>query len=72
MQHKGNICERCGFVPEDRIQLDLVFKDGNKKNKERSNLLTMCANCSRFYNKQIRSGKKSIFDTTVDGETRIA
>lgn len=72
LQHKGNICEQCGFVPEDRVQLDLVFKDGNKKNKDVSNLMTMCANCSRIHNKQIRTGRKSILDTTVDGDTIVA
>lgn len=72
LQHKGNICEECNFVPEDRIQLDLVYKDGNKKNKKKDNLLTVCANCSRLHNKKIRTGKKSILNATVDGDTRIA
>jgi len=70
--HKTSTCERCGFVPEDRVQLDLVFKDGNKKNTEKTNLLTMCANCSRIHNKRIRTNKKSILGATVDGDTRIA
>ncbi len=64
-------CEDCGFVPEDRIQLDLVYKDGNKKNKKINNLLTLCANCARLYNKRTRTGKKSIMNVTVDGDTRI-
>ena len=72
LQHKGNDCEECGFVPEDRIQLDLVYRDGNKKNKKKSNLLTLCANCARLHNKKIRTGKKSILNVTVDGDTRIA
>lgn len=72
LQHKGNTCERCGFVPEDRVQLDLVFKDGDKKNKAASNLMTVCANCSRLCNKQVRTGNKSILNATVDGDTRIA
>lgn len=72
LQHKGNMCEECNFVPEDRIQLDLVYRDGNKKNKKTSNLLTLCANCARLYNKKIRTGKKSILNVTVDGDTRIA
>lgn len=72
LQHKGNTCELCKFVPEDRIQLDIVYRDGNKKNKKKSNLLTLCANCARLYNKKIRTGKKSILNVTVDGDTRIA
>lgn len=71
LQHKKTTCEKCGFVPEDKCQLDLVFKDGNKKNKSKKNLLTLCANCSRLYNKKIRTGKKSILNATVDGDTRI-
>ena len=47
-------------------------KDGNKKNKKKSNLLTLCANCARLHNKKIRTGKKSILNVTVDGDTRIA
>ena len=72
LQNKGNECEECGFIPEDRIQLDLVYKDGNKKNKKKNNLLTLCANCARLYNKKLRTGKKSILNATVDGDTRIA
>lgn len=72
LQHKKNTCEECGFVPEDRIQLDLVYKDGNKKNKKKNNLLTLCANCARLHNKKLRTGKKSILNVTVDGDTRIA
>lgn len=72
LQHKGNTCEKCDFVPEDRIQLDLVYKDGNKKNKKKDNLLTLCANCSRLHNKKIRTGKTSILNATVDGDIRIS
>jgi hypothetical protein len=72
LQHKGNSCEECSFVPEDRVQLDLVYKDGNKKNKKKINLLTLCANCARLYNKKLRTGKKSILNATVDGDTRIS
>ena len=35
LQHKVNECEECSFVPEDRIQLDLVYVDGNKNNKKK-------------------------------------
>jgi hypothetical protein len=72
LQHKVNECEECNFVPEDRIQLDLVYVDGNKHNKKKTNLLTLCANCARLYNKKLRTGKKSIMNATVDGDTRIS
>lgn len=72
LQYKGNTCEECGFVPIDRVQLDLVYVDGNKKNKQKNNLLTLCANCSRLHNKRIRTGKKSILNVTVDGDTPIS
>lgn len=72
LQHKSNTCEECAFIPEDRIQLDLVYVDGNKNNKKKNNLLTLCANCARLYNKKLRTGKKSIMNATVDGDTRIS
>jgi hypothetical protein len=72
LKNKKNMCERCDFVPEDRIQLDVVYVDGNKKNKTRNNLLTLCANCSRIHNKKIGKIKKSILNVTVDSDTIIA
>lgn len=72
LQHKKVSCEKCDFVPEDKCQLDLVYKDGNKNNKIKRNLLTLCANCARIHNKKLRTGKKSILNATVDGDTRIA
>lgn len=72
LQHKQTSCNHCGFEAEDKCQIDLVYKDGNKKNKKKNNLLTLCANCSRLYKKKLRTGKKSILNATVDGDTRIA
>ncbi len=72
LQHKKGSCEQCSFVPEDKCQMDLVFKDGNKKNKKMNNLLTLCANCARLHNKKVRTGNKSILNATVDGDTRIS
>jgi len=72
LRHKKTTCEECEFVPEDRCQLDVVFADGNKKNKSKKNLLTLCANCARVYNKKLRTEKKSILNATVDGDTRIS
>jgi hypothetical protein len=46
--HKKDSCERCGFVPEWRGQLDVDHIDGNHDNNELDNLQTLCANCHRF------------------------
>jgi hypothetical protein len=64
--HKKNKCEKCSFVPEDKCQLDIVYKDDNNKNKEKSNLKTLCANCNRLYQKKLKEKRKSILDITVD------
>jgi uncharacterized Zn finger protein len=65
-------CEKCGFIPQDAIQLDLVYKDGIISNKNSNNLITMCANCSRIHRKKIKSIKKSILSTlSVDSDVRI-
>ena len=66
--HKKNKCEKCGFVPEDKCQLDVIYKDGNKKNKEKSNTKTLCANCSRLYKKKLKDKQKSILNITVDSD----
>ena len=72
LQYKQYKCEQCGFVPEDKCQIDVVFVDGNKQNKTKKNILTLCANCARLHNKRTRTGKKSILNATVDGDTRIS
>lgn len=66
-------CEKCGFEAEDNCQLDLVYKDDNKKNKQPNNLLTLCANCSRLYRKNLKSEKKSILNvvTADSSDVRI-
>ena len=69
--HKKEKCECCDFIPEDNCQLDIVYKDGNKKNKNIENILTICANCNRVYQKKLKSTHKSILDITVDADTRI-
>lgn len=69
--HKKNKCEKCGFLPEDKCQLDIIYKDGNKKNKEKSNIKTYCANCSRLYRKKLKEKQKSILDITIDSDVRI-
>jgi len=67
--YKKNYCENCGFIAVDTVQLDLVYRDNNSKNKNISNLLTLCANCNRLRNKQNK--KKTILDITVDADTTI-
>ena len=66
---KKNVCEHCEFVAEDTCQLDIIYKDKNIKNKKNDNMMTLCANCSRLYNKKQR--EKSLFDITVDSDVRI-
>ena len=48
MVHKKDICEKCGFTPEHRCQLDVDHIDGNRENNDISNLQTLCANCHRL------------------------
>jgi hypothetical protein len=69
--HKRNKCEKCGFIPEDKCQLDIVYKDGNVKNKEKSNMKTFCANCNRLYQKKQKEKSKSLLDITVDTDYRL-
>lgn len=41
-------CEQCGFVAEDRRQLDVHHIDGDKQNNNLSNLQTLCPPCHRL------------------------
>lgn len=68
---KKDKCQRCGFIPEDMCQLDIVYKDGNKKNKDKSNIRTLCSNCSRLHRKKLKEKKKSLLDITVDTDYRL-
>jgi len=45
---KKQKCELCGFRAEDRLQLDVLFVDGNLRNTNNTNLKTVCANCQRL------------------------
>ena len=45
---KGDVCELCGFIPEDKCQLDVHHVDINKSNNSKDNLQTLCANCHRL------------------------
>jgi len=72
LQNKGDRCDFCGFKAVDKCQLEVVFKDGNKKNKKSGNLKTCCKNCGSLYKKRLRKGKKSVMNMTVDTDIRIA
>lgn len=45
---KRKKCELCGFKAQDKIQLDVLFVDGNLRNVSENNLKTVCANCQRL------------------------
>lgn len=51
---KKDFCENpeCTATIEDSCQLDVDHIDGNKKNNDLSNLVTLCANCHRLKSKQ--------------------
>ena len=53
------------FVMPDR------YKDGDKKNKDKRNLKTLCANCNRVYQKKLKEKRKSILDITIDTDLTI-
>lgn len=44
-----DVCQRCGFIPEDLCQLDVHHMDGDHENNNLTNLITLCANCHRLY-----------------------
>ena len=51
-RQKADSCQRCGFIPEDMVQLDVDHIDGNPSNNDSLNLQTLCANCHRLKTKQ--------------------
>ena len=69
--NKKNKCDKCNFLPEDKCQLDIVYKDGDKKNKEKANMRTLCANCNRLHQKKLKEKNKSLLDITVDSDYRL-
>lgn len=46
-QIKNDACEKCGFVPIIKKQLDIHHKDENHKNNSLDNLQTLCVNCHK-------------------------
>lgn len=69
--NKKSSCEQCGFIPEDNCQLDIAYKDGDNKNKDKRNTKTLCANCNRLHQKKLREKRKKLLDITVDADVRI-
>ena len=55
---KKDHCERCGFIPEDTVQLDVDHIDANRSNNDPSNLQTLCANCHRLKTKAFEDWNK--------------
>ena len=63
---KKDKCEKCDFIPEDKCLLDIIYKDGNSRNKDKRNLKTLCANCNRLYQKKL---KEKIINETLENHT---
>ncbi len=51
---KNDTCERCGFVPIDLCQLDVIDIVGRSEVADPSNFVTLCVNCQRL--KEAMSG----------------
>jgi len=49
---KEECCSRCGFIAENRCQLDVHHIDQNHHNNDPNNLITLCANCHRLIHRQ--------------------
>jgi hypothetical protein len=47
-KHLGRTCERCGFLPEHKCQMDIHHLDNEHTNDAPDNLQTLCANCHRY------------------------
>ena len=60
-KHLKKECERCGFKPEHRCQLDIHHLDGDHSNNVQGNLQTLCANCHRYVEEILRSSNKGYF-----------
>jgi hypothetical protein len=47
------------------------FDEFIEKNKDKSNIKTLCANCNRLYQKKLKEKNKSILDITIDTDLTI-
>ena len=66
--HKGDICELCGFVPINKVQLDVDHIDGNHENNDPSNLQTLCANCHRLKTYMNKDWQSRVDDGDITAE----
>jgi hypothetical protein len=71
LKKKGMTCESCGFIAKDYCQLDVVYKNSNKKNKTPTNIKIYCSNCYKLYKKRLKISMKSVMNVTVDSDIRI-
>jgi hypothetical protein len=46
--NRDQVCSKCGFVAENKCQLDVDHIDGNHRNNDEYNLQILCANCHRL------------------------
>ena len=54
--YKKEVCEKCGFVPINKCQLDVDHIDGDRGNSAFDNFQTLCANCHRLKTWEHRDG----------------
>lgn len=52
--HRKPACERCGFNPENKLNLDVHHRDRNRKNNSPENLETLCVGCHRLEHRKRR------------------
>ena len=68
--HKKMLCIECGFKPLDMIQLVIMYKDKNAKNKTPPNIKTVCLNCASIIKKRENDIEKTL-NISVDSDFRI-
>lgn len=63
------VCERCGFIPELPIQLEIHHRDGVHSNNTPDNLQVLCRNCHGYITYTEKHGiyrqRKNRFNTGV-------
>ena len=69
LKTKKLTCECCNFQAKDICQMELVYKDGNRKNKTKSNMKTYCSNCFKLHKKMLKV--KKLLSITVDADVII-
>lgn len=64
-KHVGTVCERCGFIPQIRSQLDIHHLNGIHSDNRFENLQTLCSNCHRWVTAQARKRAASIEEVAL-------